>query len=187
VRPEDCSADGKCQDFSGTVLPCVTDAQRAQPFTYDAFCLSNCDRFGPSHVCERMSTEEHGCGRVVAREFLWLCTRISARIRATAHIMWLEKSCTRLKTNALQEFWQIRRETLRASFWLEVIALLNPRIVICPVFSSSQDSRGLLLVYRSVLIFIGFRDVTKGTLPTSGLGAVHFWARLATWPGLFSK
>jgi len=32
------------------MFPVVTDAQRAQPFTYDRCCLSNCDRFGPSQI-----------------------------------------------------------------------------------------------------------------------------------------
>jgi hypothetical protein len=38
MRPGNCSADGKWQDFSGTLLPCVTDSQRAQPFTGDRMC-----------------------------------------------------------------------------------------------------------------------------------------------------
>jgi hypothetical protein len=41
MRPENCSADGKWQDFSGTLLPCVTDAQRAQPLTYGRMCQLN--------------------------------------------------------------------------------------------------------------------------------------------------
>jgi hypothetical protein len=47
MRPENCSTDGKWQDFSGSVLPCMNDATRSQPFTYDGMCPSNCDRFGP--------------------------------------------------------------------------------------------------------------------------------------------
>ena len=47
MRPEDCSTDGKWQDFSGTLPPYMTDATRSQPFTYDGICPSNYDRFGP--------------------------------------------------------------------------------------------------------------------------------------------
>lgn len=32
------AADGKCQDILGSLGPRVTDAQRAQPFTYDGIC-----------------------------------------------------------------------------------------------------------------------------------------------------
>jgi hypothetical protein len=45
MRLENCSADGKWQDFSGNLLPCATDAQRSQPVTYDKICLLNFDGF----------------------------------------------------------------------------------------------------------------------------------------------
>jgi hypothetical protein len=53
VRQENCSADGKWQDFSGTLLPCVTEAQRAQPCMYGRMCQANFDGF-----CRRARTEQ---------------------------------------------------------------------------------------------------------------------------------
>jgi hypothetical protein len=134
MRPENCNTDGKRQDFSGTVLPCVTDAQRAPPFTYDKICPWIFDGF-----CRAGWSGLQDVGRPCYQAFdlaVCLCPVVSvnhrnSRMRATtAYILpkILEVNENRQLANIL--------ETVRASFLAIPTPSRQSRILTRPLISS---------------------------------------------------